>query len=81
MQYAEQQARGIRVQLDKGQFDWAEWPLSQAPKPETVSDWVEKFEAEYWRRRKPTSKPKQPGRKIIKLFFQSSHNADATRKT
>ncbi len=53
MQYAEQQARALRVELDKGKFDWAEWQLSQAPKPETVSDWVEKFETEYCPRRSP----------------------------
>jgi hypothetical protein len=51
LQYAEQQARAIALQLDKGQFNWADWQLSQAAEAETVSDWVEKFETEYWRRR------------------------------
>ncbi|AFY57282.1 hypothetical protein Riv7116_4872 [Rivularia sp. PCC 7116] len=69
LQYAEQQARAIRVQLDKGQFDWAEWQLSQAPKPETVSDWVEKFEAEYWRRRKRNQQTETTWKKDYQVVF------------
>lgn len=47
LQYAEQQARAISVQLDNGQFSWADWELNEAPEAETVSDWIEKFETEY----------------------------------
>lgn len=51
LQYAEQQARAIRVQLDKSQFNWADWQLNSASTPETVSDGIDKFETEYWRKR------------------------------
>ena len=69
LQYAEQQARALRVELDKGKFDWAEWQLSQAPKPETVSDWVEKFEAEYWRRRKRNQQTETTWKKDYQVVF------------
>ncbi|NJM19840.1 MAG: integrase [Richelia sp. RM1_1_1] len=69
LQYAEQQARAIRVQLDRGQFDWAEWQLSQLPKPETVSDWVEKFETEYWRRRSRNQQTETTWKKDYQVVF------------
>ncbi|MGB6297105.1 MAG: integrase [Rivularia sp. (in: cyanobacteria)] len=69
MQYAEQQARALRVELDKGQFSWEQWQLSQAPKPETVSDWVEKFETEYWRRRSRNQQTETTWKKVIRVVF------------
>jgi integrase len=52
LQYAEQQARAIRVELDKDQFNWADWQLSQALENETATNWIEKFEEDYWKKRK-----------------------------
>jgi integrase len=69
LQYAEKQARAISVQLDSGQFNWAEWQLSQLPKPETVSDWVEKFETEYWRRRSRNQQTETTWKKDYQVVF------------
>ena len=69
LQYAEKQARAIGVQLDSGRFNWAEWDFSQAPKPETVSDWVEKFEAEYWKRRSRNQQTETTWKKDYQVVF------------
>jgi hypothetical protein len=69
LQYAEQQARAIALQLDKGQFNWADWQLSQAPEAETVSDWVEKFETEYWRRRSRNQQTETTWKKDYQVVF------------
>ncbi len=69
LQYAEKQARFISVLLDSGQFNWAEWDVSQAPKPETVSDWVEKFEAEYWKRRSRNQQTETTWKKDYQVVF------------
>jgi integrase len=69
LQYAEQQARAIALQLDKGQFNWADWQLSQVPEAETVSDWVEKFETEYWRRRSRNQQTETTWKKDYQVVF------------
>ena len=69
LQYAEKQARAISVQLDSGQFNWEQWQLSQAPTPETVSDWVEKFEAEYWIRRSRNQQTETTWKKDYQVVF------------
>ena len=69
LQYAERQARAISVQLDSGDFNWMQWDVSQAPKPETVSDWVEKFEAEYWRRRSRNQQTETTWKKDYQVVF------------
>ncbi|NJL63472.1 MAG: integrase, partial [Methylacidiphilales bacterium] len=69
LQYAEQQARAIALQLDKGQFNWADWQLSQAPEAETVSDWVEKFETEYWIRRSRNQQTETTWKKDYQVVF------------
>ena len=69
LQYAEKQARAISVQLDSGQFNWAEWDLSQAPQRETVLDWVEKFETEYWKRRSRNQQTETTWKKDYQVVF------------
>lgn len=53
IQHAEQKAKLLGAELNLGKFDWTNWgnDCSQA---ETVKDWVERFEADYWNRRKKT---------------------------
>jgi hypothetical protein len=80
LQYAEQQARVISVQLDNGQFNWANWELNEAPKPETVSDWVEKFETEYWIRRSRNQQTETTWKKdyqvVFPKFVEFANNAE-----
>jgi hypothetical protein len=80
LQYAEQQARAISVQLDNGQFNWADWELNEAPEAETVSDWAEKFETEYWRRRSRNQQTETTWKKdyqvVFPKFVEFANNAE-----
>ncbi|MEM7581603.1 MAG: integrase [Mastigocoleus sp.] len=69
LQYAEQQARALRVQLDSNKFNWEDWDLNQAPKVETVADWVEKFETQYWIKRKRTQQTETTWKKDYQVVF------------
>lgn len=52
VQYAEKQARLMGAQLNLKQFDWAEWLGDRASDVGSVVYWVERFEQNYWQRRK-----------------------------
>ncbi|MEO0375430.1 MAG: integrase [Cyanobacteria bacterium P01_A01_bin.17] len=56
LQQAERQAKLIGAELSLGQFNWTNYlaDQSQSDQPETVQDWVAKFEDAYWKRRKRT---------------------------
>lgn len=53
IQQAERQAKLIGAELKLGRFDWSNY-LSRAAQSETVSDWIVKFEVDYWKRRART---------------------------
>jgi integrase len=59
---AEKKAKKIGAQLDNGEFNWADWQSTAdiEPVPEkklpNVSEWTERFEADYFDRRKRSPK-------------------------
>lgn len=54
---AETQARSLRRSITDGSFDWGDWrPEFRRSTPgESIGDWIDRFEADYWARR-----PKNP---------------------
>ena len=44
---AEEKARAVGLALETGSFNWEDW--QSRPRPETVEDWVSRFEAEFFR--------------------------------
>ncbi len=54
---AEGEARLVGALLDRGEFDWGPYLRSPGAPPQNCGDWVEKFEADYFtrRRRNPQS--------------------------
>ena len=69
LQLAEQQARLVGAQLQAGQFDWAEW--SQTIKATaTATEWIDRFEADYFTRRERTPKSQTTWDKDYKVAFK-----------
>ncbi len=54
LKLAESEARKISALLDCGEFDWL--PYIKQSNPETIQDWVERFERDYFQRRERTAK-------------------------
>jgi hypothetical protein len=48
---AETEARKLSAQLADKTFKWSDWVEPEKPEPETVSDWIERYETEYFNRR------------------------------
>ena len=80
LQYAEQQARAIRVELDKDQFNWADWQLKQVSENETATNWIEKFEEDYWKKRKRNQQTettwKTDYQAVFPKFLEFAENAE-----
>ncbi|MDX2213186.1 MAG: hypothetical protein SFY66_07845 [Oculatellaceae cyanobacterium bins.114] len=54
LQFAERRARELANDLDANRFSWADWLEQDDSDSEsriTVGEWVERFEADYWKRR------------------------------
>jgi integrase len=51
LSFAEKEARKVGALLDCKQFDWTPYLKPAMPDPETVNEWVQRFEADYFSRR------------------------------
>jgi integrase len=51
LSYAEREARKVGALLDCNQFEWTPYLKPAMPDPQTVSDWVQRFEADYFSRK------------------------------
>jgi integrase len=51
LQYAVREARKVGALLDCKEFDWTPYLKNSVPTPETVKDWVQRFESDYFSRR------------------------------
>lgn len=70
LKLAEQEARRIGVLLDSKTFNWAEFMPQSAPQ-NTCSDWIARFEADYFSRRQRTPKSETTWRyDYLKVFSQ-----------
>jgi hypothetical protein len=52
LQHAEKQARLLGAELNLGKFDWGSWADSNSESESRMfcSQWIERFEADYWNR-------------------------------
>lgn len=67
VQYAEQQARLIGAELNLNRFDWSNW-LNQSDQIGTTSEWVTRFEEDYWNRHKRTKSSENTWKVYAQVF-------------
>lgn len=76
---AEEKVREVDLALAKGSFDWQDWAKAKAP--ETVEDWIGKFEKEYFTRRERTAKSETTWKKdyasVLKKLPPSAQLSEA----
>ncbi|MGB7416969.1 MAG: hypothetical protein WA902_22435, partial [Thermosynechococcaceae cyanobacterium] len=80
LQQAERQAKLIGAELSLGQFSWKPHlaDQSQNSQPETIQNWVDRFEDAYWKRRKRTMSSQNTWKVYRQVFNKLPHNQSLT---
>ena len=69
VKFAEAQAKLLGAELETKSFDWSRWDYSpHRPTAETIADWVQRFEEDFWSRRERDSGREATWKNYLKVF-------------